>query len=246
MIQVLYRIWSGENSKRRPPFYSKQACLRNFLDSFRQVARTSFCLINDGPVEPALRALAEQAGEVVELPSVGNSPSFWHALEVAIQFPEDTLVYFVEDDYLHTRDALTKLVDCHEDLRADYYTLYDHPVRYMPDYPLGADLPVSDTTVYISRSHHWRVVESTCMTFAATARTLREDSSIFDRHVGSRRVPADRELFRHLQGLGQYANDSPRRRLIGPVPSLATHLEEPWLAPVVDWELVAGLRGTAA
>jgi hypothetical protein len=77
------------------------------------------------------------------------------------------------------------------------------------------------------------------MTFAASVRTLKEDRPVFDKHVKTRRVPNDRELFRHLQALGQHADRQPARTLLGAIPSLATHCELPWIAPVVDWDRLA-------
>jgi hypothetical protein len=207
--------------------------------AFRRIGEARFHLIHDGEPDEELFALAKWVGSTEILSEVGNSATFWRAMEYAFDLPDGDLVYFVEDDYLHLPDALVKLMECRSALNADYITLYDHPVRYMPHYPFGRDLPLRKNAVYMSGTHHWRTVESSCMTFAATPKVLREDVSIFDCHVRQRRVPADRELFRHLLGLGQYEDCQIPRTLIGPIPSLATHLEEPWLAPILDWARVA-------
>jgi hypothetical protein len=165
------------------------------------------------------------------------------AFELATHLPGDDLVYFVEDDYLHLPLALVKLSDAAAQLSADYVTLYDHPVRYFPRESELADLPLPSPRVFVTRSHHWQTVESTCMTFATRAHLLRADAAIFELHVGCFRVPQDRELFRHLQGLHAQWSNSPHRVLVGPIPSLATHCEEPWVAPVIDWGTVLGPEG---
>ena len=79
------------------------------------------------------------------------------------------------------------------------------------------------------------------MTFGAEAGTLRQDVSYFERyHNNGKNVPDDRRLFRHLCGLGVYGGqDNPQRILLGPIPSLNTHLHLPWLAPLIDWEAEA-------
>ena len=155
----------------------------------------------------------------------------------ATRLQSNDLVYFVEDDYIHKPDSIEKLLECSNEIKeADYITLLDHPVRYARDYHFGLDVPHRITTIFLSTSHHWRSQESTCMTFAAKVRTLREDKPIFEKYVKQRDVPEDRELFKRLQGLAGYEEDSPFRLLIGPIPSLCTHCHIPWMAPIVDWE----------
>lgn len=238
MLHILYRICEKENFKKRPYFFSKKLCLENFLQAFQRVENASLHLICDGDVNPEIISPALSFAEVKYLPNVGNSNSFWTVFESALDFPEHDLIYFVEDDYLHCLDALEKLLDCYQSIPCDYITLYDHPVRYMPNYAFGEDWLVNNPTVLVSEHHHWREVESTCMTFASNPSVLRADYLIFKEHTVGRKVPNDRELFRQLQHLGCYKDisSSPTRRLIGPIPSLATHCEEPWLAPVVIWE----------
>lgn len=239
-LDIFYRVSFFESQTPRPDYFSKLLCLRNFMNSFRKVASfATFHLICDGSIEKKFLKIVKSVGTVTKLPNVGNSLSFWHALQETIKLPDNHLVYFVEDDYLHCRDALTKLVECHQDIVADYITLYDHPVRYIKNYAGGVDWSLVKNAIYTSKSHHWRTVESTCMTFAAEAKVIKEDIEIFDLYVRQTNKPKDRELFRHLQGLGKYKSISPMKVLIGPMPSLATHCHEPWLAPLVNWRKIA-------
>jgi hypothetical protein len=72
----------------------------------------------------------------IHLTSNGNTGSFLASLDLAHriitekQLPEDTIFYFLEDDYLHRRGAYDILIEAFEDLKADYVTLYDHPDKY--------------------------------------------------------------------------------------------------------------------
>src|SRR5207253_10350361 len=98
-------------------------------------------------------------------------------------------------------------------------TGYDHPVRYQPDYPKGADYPHHHNTIYITPESHWRTQESTCMTFAAKAKTFKEDMKYFEKYKDNGKgYPADRELFREMQGLGNYKYKKSKlpRILVGP------------------------------
>jgi len=197
------------------------------------------------PWDRTLRRLAEPRGEIVELGKTNNALSCLKAVQLASSLPDDELVLLSEDDYLWLPVAVTEIVGALGSLPGDYVTGYDHPVRYQPDYSLGADWEHWYTTIHIHGERHWRSQESTCMTFAATALTLRQDYTYFDRyHDNGKNTPADRELFRHLCGLGAYRDvDTPRRLLLGPMPSLATHAHLPWLAPSVDWDAVAASVG---
>lgn len=239
MLRIYYRATASDKTEDRPKYFSKLAALKNFIFCLSRITEYEFTLVHDGDLQPEIQNLVSTIGVILKLRDVGNSGSFWRAFSLAIEHDASDLIYFVEDDYLHTSDALKKLLECNEDLLdVDYMTLYDHPVRYAIEYSLGLDLPLRKPSVYVSRSHHWRTVESTCMTFAASVKTLKEDLHIFEKYVRTSTVPQDRALFRCLQGLLGYEQDSTNRTLIGPIPSLATHCREPWLAPIVDWERI--------
>jgi len=242
-----YRTYAGENTAPRPSWYSKELCLRSFLNSIR-VAQQCFTIklivLHDGPAStnPAWQAtvsrLAAPIGEITELPKRNNAESCLDAIRRACCLPDDELVLFAEDDYLWLKPAVKEIASALTTLPCHYVTGYDHPVRYQPDYPLGADWPHWHSTIHITDERHWRSQESTCMTFASHAMTLKADLAYFERyHNNGKNTPDDRKLFRHLCGLGDYARqNNPRRVLLGPVPSLNTHLHVPWLAPIVDWD----------
>ena len=239
MLRVVYRLCAAENAKPRPQFYSKAACLRSLLRALAFAPPTALTVVCDGAPPEDCRALAGD-WPLLQLPGRGNSASMAAAIDVAIRWPADDLVYFVEDDYLHVSDALCKLDRVFAQLRPDYATLYDHPDRYRPladpDYaiPKAIDTHVDD--------HSWRSVESTCMSFAARVHTVRTDRETFAAYLSDDRHPSDRELFRELGGLGPHRRGRRRpRTLLGPVPSLATHCELGHLAPGVDWERIATL-----
>ena len=76
----------------------------------------------------------KQADRPYEETHFGNSKSFIHAVEKALDFKEN-IVYFVEDDYYHRQDAPQLIT---EGLKVgDYITLYDHPDKYTKMYDYG-------------------------------------------------------------------------------------------------------------
>ncbi|HVM63758.1 MAG TPA: hypothetical protein VMU14_02770, partial [Acidimicrobiales bacterium] len=77
-----------------------------------------------------------------------------------------------------------------------------------------------------------------CMTFAARRATLRADQWLH--WAGTARgYPRDDMMWRATQGAPPFRLKFPKRLLISPVPSLATHAEADLLAPGVDWGVVA-------
>jgi hypothetical protein len=195
-----------------------------------------------------LERFLANTGSLCELPKTNNAASCLAVVRRACELEPDRVVVFAEDDYLWLPASLHKMIAALAGVPADYVTGYDHPVRYQPEYPRGADLPHWDNYIYFVGDHHWRTQESTCMTFGTSVRVLREDLEVFlEHHNNGKNYPDDRVLFRHLQGLGGYGA-SHKRRLVGPMPSLNTHAHLPWLAPGVDWDAAAGdiERETAA
>lgn len=233
---ILYRSTGGDNRKDRPPYYSKLLCLRSFLRAFERVReRASVTFVNDGPMPDNRPAIMAEWGQVVSFPGLGNSWSYRRALVMALALPEDSLVYFAEDDYLYTDAAFVKLLDAFEALPAvDYVTLFDNFDRYTR----RDDARGGYSRVFLAGGLHWRTVESACMTFGARTARLKRDAWIHRLGTISN-SPADRFIWRCAQGEKWFFWKFPKRTLVGPLPSLATHMHAPGLAPNVDWERVA-------
>jgi hypothetical protein len=85
------------------------------------------------------------------------------------------------------------------------------------------------TRVMLSESCHWKITNSTTMTFAAQVKTLREDESILREYTkGS--YPRDFEMFLALR--------EKQHGLITPIPGYSTHGETAWLSPLTDWSAI--------
>jgi hypothetical protein len=245
---VLYRTFAGENQGVRPPWYSKALCLRSLLaslDRARQYEPVELLVLHDGPLtenprwSAELIALAAGQGRLIHGESRRNSGSFLNAVKLAAEYAPHCKVLFAEDDYLWLPEAILEMTRALDLGVAHYVTGYDHPDRYVADNPYGPDLPHYYDKIHLTPARHWRAVESTCMTFMAAANTIKEDMSFFERYYdGGRGIPYDRGLFRDLQGLLCARRESPRL-LIGPMPSLNTHVHVDFLAPVVNWQYEA-------
>lgn len=208
---------------------TKLACLDNFLREFGAADTVVFA---DGCSPETMRGVRERAAPVMEI-AAGSSAASWrvvasYALE---KLARSDAVYFVEDDFLHRPGSARVLSEGLE--IADYVTLYDHPDKYVAPEQGGNPLVRCGgerTRVLLTRSSHWKLTNSTTMTFAARVATLHADMRVWWRFTRGTH-PLDYHVFRHLTQR-RIVN---RRRLASPIPGYSTHAETAWLAPLTDW-----------
>lgn len=235
-MTILYRSTGDEKKEGRPVFFAKLLCLHSLLQSVQYVQPpANIVFINDGHMPNDRLWIMQSHGKIVSLEGIGNSQSYRVALDMALQLPDDQIVYFAEDDYLYTPSAFTQMLDLFRDLPViNYVTPYDHPDRYTRT----DDARGGFSRVYIAGGMHFRTVESTCMTYGARVKSLRSDAWIH-RLFTKFNTPRDRGMWRMILGLKQYGLKFPKRTLVGPIPSLATHMVSTLMAPNVDWQAVS-------
>jgi hypothetical protein len=204
-MKCFYRISDESYKKEKLPGAGKRRCLENFLAIFGGADTT---IIADNCHRPLLEWLDSQNLTIVET-NLGNAGSFLHALDMACTLPKSETVYFVEDDYLHRQEAPKILPEGFA--QADYVTLYDHPDKYGPHYNFG-----EPCRVYRKPHSHWRTTISTCMTFAARVKTLKEDRFVFHANC-VKNHPNDHEIFVRLKQQG--------RTLASCIPGAACHID---------------------
>jgi hypothetical protein len=83
-----------------------------------------------------------------------------------------------------------------------------------------------ETRVFLGDNCHWKLTNSTTMTFASKVKTLREDEKII-RKWTSETHPHDFQMFIELK--------QNFRRLASPIPGYSTHCETKWLTPLKNW-----------
>jgi hypothetical protein len=219
---------SNSYPKNKISWATKEYCLKNFVNQFPS---SDIVLVADN-LDNELYGYAKQFGLYkIQKTSLGNAKSFRHALNEAITFPDNELVYFVEDDYLHRDGSKIALEEAMQ--VSSYATLYDHPDKYVNASDGGPNPFIKDggelTRLIVTRSSHWKITNSTTMTFATTVKTLKEDYHVFQMHTRGD-CPNDFKIFCDLCHAG--------RCLVSSVPGLSTHVEIHSLAPVVRWEKV--------
>ena len=134
--------------------------------------------------------------------------NFYNSLLIA-KNEEADLIYFVEDDYLHSVDSIIEMIFSYE----KFYSLFSQEVILLPsDYPYLYSKD-ENTKVYLGEKNHWRLVSESLVTFM-TCKTLID------------------KYFSELEKMGQEWTDPWEKPLhniyksypcLSPIPSLAVH-----------------------
>lgn len=222
-IQVVYRCCEEDTKKEfRPPKFSKERCLRNFLDVFRynpiKDVEVQINAVHDGPCGILHQTLDFLDIPIEKIDFKNNLQSLEYCLFFAAGAPESDIIYFVEDDYLHTDDALETLLEGFSLTKDSIISLYDHPDRYTRN----DDVDYEKTKIVLGKKKYWRTAESTTCTWAITSKLYER---VFD--VAYEYGLYDRGLFRALA--------LRNIKLHTPMVASSTHCHMPFMSPFVDW-----------
>lgn len=224
-MKIFYRISDGSYKKERFPHATKQNCLENFLKHFPKEEITIYA---DNVKDDTFAWLESYNINLKRTYGGSSAAGFRIVSEDSLLLPDNEIIYFVEDDYFHLENSYQAILESLE--RVDYISLYDHVDKYIPanqgGNPFIDEDMAEETKVFITKSRHWKLTNSTTMTFATKVKTLREDIDIWRRYT-SETYPHDFQCFLTLRDKG--------RTLATPIPSLSTHAEIRWAAPLIDW-----------
>jgi len=230
-VKVIYRISDAGYNKVKPLYINNANCLQNAVRVF---GKENFHVIADNVSEETKRII-RQSGDIedeqIDYVSVGHGAGTFNlALDWALKQGEDTIVYFLENDYIHKPNSNDIIIEG-INLGGDYVSLYDHPDKYIPGSRGGNPYIEDDggevTKVYLSNSCHWKLTNSTTMTFASKVSTLKEDESILRKWTNMGHYPRDFDMFMELREKG--------KSLMTSIPGYSTHGETAWLSPLTDW-----------
>jgi hypothetical protein len=226
-MKIIYRISDTGYNKIKPDYINNENCLLNALDMF-STENHDWLIIADN-VSQATTQMLEKYVLNIKHVSVGHGAGTFNlALDEALTYDDNEIVYFIENDYLHKLGA-DRILEEGFGLGYHYVALYDHPDKYIN----GANPFVEDggevTRVMLSNSCHWKLTNSTTMTFAAQVKTLKEDESTF-REYTTGSYPRDFEMFLALR--------EKQHGLVTPIPGYSTHGETAWLSPLTDWSKI--------
>lgn len=231
-MKIIYRISDSGYNKVKPDYINNENCLKNFCNVFYDHIY-DIHIIADNCSEPTINMINKYIDPAnIEKVSVGHGAGTFNlALDKALKWEDDEIIYFVENDYLHKQGSPAILKEGF-DLGASFVALYDHPDKYID--PKSGGNPyceggAEDTRVYLTDSCHWKITNSTTMTLASKVSTLKQTEEILRKHTSGTH-PNDFHMFMELR-----END---HLLITPIPGYATHGETAWLSPLTDWSKI--------
>jgi len=229
-MRIIYRISDAGYKKEKPAYIGNESCLANATKVFNDA---EWSVIADNVSEPTENMIRKYVTEdSINWVSVGHGAGTFNlALDEALTYDDDEIIYFIENDYLHKPESQQILEEGFE-LGASFVALYDHPDKYLDPSKGGNPYCVGgaeDTRVYLTDSCHWKITNSTTMTFAAKVSTLKQYENTL-RSFTNGTHPNDFQMFLHLRDQGGL--------LITSIPGYATHGETAWLSPLTDWKNV--------
>jgi hypothetical protein len=230
-MKIIYRISDTGYNKTKPDYINNEACLINALNTF-STEKHEWLVIADN-VSEATKQMLERYVLNIKYVSVGHGAGTFNlALDEALQSLDDEIIYFIENDYLHKPNSGNIFKEGF-DLDPSFVSLYDHPDKYMTPNQGGnpyCDNGAEDTRIYLTDSCHWKITNSTTMTFAAKVSTLKRTESILRKWTNGTH-PHDFNMFLELREKDEL--------LITPIPGYSTHGETAWLSPLTDWSQYA-------
>lgn len=197
--------------KKRPAGFSREACHQNLLDTVDERVNLTFFLDTAKEGDHFIK------GQAIEIKEGKEAGSFLRMLDhvVSLDLHPDTIIYFLEDDYLHRPGWIDVLFEGFT-TDTDYVTLYDHRDKYMY-------YPKLQSKIYLTQSTHWRTTPSTTNTYAMRFGTLIQDLPIHKRFSIGRKITADHDKFCCLAKKGAI--------LISPIPGWSTHADVEFDSP---------------
>lgn len=213
---VIYRLCSEGNPDKKRPIWPKMKLVEACFTSVMKAFDCEFHFIIDKPTVELVNLVKTCSHpytmEILHTQGwmEGNEASYFRQLDIASEREDSVLL--LEDDYYFLENAGSKIEKALKELK--YITPYDHPGYYYEEkhsYP---------KTVKIIGDHHWMSIIDTTLTFGVqSGKLIKENMKAFKSHS-----VWDEHMWSELN-----------ETVWCPVPSLATHMETPYIAPCVVW-----------
>lgn len=229
-MKIIYRISDAGYNKVKPDYINNELCLKNAVNVFND-AEWSIIADNTSAETNSMIELYIPKNQINHVSIGHGAGTFNLALDEALQHSDDEIIYFIENDYLHKPES-QKIIQEGFGLGASFVSLYDHPDKYLDPTQGGnpyCEGGAEDTRVYLTNSCHWKITNSTTMTFAAKVSTLKRVESILRKHTSTSH-PNDFQMFLELRNLNEL--------LITSIPGYSTHGETAWLSPLTEWNKI--------
>ena len=137
-----------------------------------------------------------------------NMANFYNSLLIAKDEDAD-LIYFLEDDYIHSIDTITEMIFAYE----KFNTFFSKDLILLPsDYPY---LYTKDenTKIYVGEKYHWRLVNESLVTFMTSRKLIEKYFNELEKMGIEWKDPWEKPLHKIYE----------TNPCLSPIPSLAVH-----------------------
>lgn len=232
MIKVYYRLsnQSAGGYKSKLSHATKEYCLKNCINVF---GPGNVTVLGDRLNSETRKMVQNLLINLVEVDNGNGSGTFRDALNLAIEEnSEDQIVYLLEDDFIHLPQANSIIAEGVSTFNT-YITGYDHPDKYLnknqggnPFVEQGGEV----TRVVMSANSHWKITNSTVMSFAAPISRLKQDKDLLYKYSSN----SITDSFKFFLELSQTKGIA----CLSSIPGVSTHAETAWLTPLTNWSQV--------
>ena len=213
--------------RTRPSWFNKYKVFQNFKRTIDPKLANYHIVYDEfyGPIENTF--LKEERN--VKIISVGSEcESFIQTLNYvnSQNYSPDTIIYFLEDDYVHRSNWCKILLEGFT-LNPSYVTLYDF------DYFLNDSIFCK---LFTTESTHWRAVPVTTNTFACKFSTLLEDYEIHkDASLNGIKEKDGFHFSKDYDKFWKLSQDY-NKCVISCLPGYSTHCDANHISPFIDWK----------
>ena len=229
---------NSAHKNNRPHYFTREGCFNNLLNTIDKDCDVTVSF--DGNLTESDHFLNKDIYKgkfnLFQKKGGNDGSSFLNMIEYVntLQFDDNDIIYFLEDDYFHNIGWTNIMREGFESVAVDYITLYDHNDKYIfkqsqgtiekhglePHWGMYKDLK---SEIICTGNKHWRTVPSTC------------DSFILSRDVFLR------DYKHHSLGLFDAASFGLISKefdltIYSPIVGLSTHAQKPFISPCVNWE----------
>ena len=179
--------------------------IKNLISSYKINFRLINLDINE--FKNQINKVNEMSEKVIDN-QISNMSNIWKSLELSKSSSD--LIYFVEDDYLHKKDAIKEILFAYERISSQKK---EELIIVPADYPYLYS-KVEDTEIYLGEKYHWRKVNESLCTFLTSKKVLERNWEKFISMCKFEHYPFEKPLHEIYK----------KELCISPIPSLAVHL----------------------
>ncbi len=150
----------------------------------------------------------DEYGKPISEGMISNMINILVSINLTKEIAND-LIYFVEDDYIHKKEAITELLFAYEKIssqtgREIFLCPADYPYLYTK---------AENTNIFIANKRHWRTIKETLITFLTSKKMVLKYIDNFKLMSTTRHHPMEKKLHEIYE----------KEYCLSPIPSLAMH-----------------------